>query len=596
MAMNNCYIDQLPDDALRMIFESVCEEDQATFHDYSMQNEVRGGRYWDDWHQDYPHGYYGNGKEYNGPPPSTLIAAMCVCERWRCLISQTPTLWTVLQISFGDGAASLERVRTFLQLSGTHPLKITLLWNDPHDPFNGATRQASPSYDHNLDLPAPVEESVAGAYLVLIILELHAHVHRWREFTLRTTSKTHIRQALVLLSCPSIHPAHMLEKLHLQLVHSQLDVDPAHHEPSIFPGSASPINDLILFGTSWSWLSPSMFSSHLVNLRIQYCTDNGNRNTATTAKTLLQLLGALINLQTLALELDMDPPSTDTMSPIALPRLHYLAMKSRKMDCWIADFLHYVHMPNLRILTLDGVTCDFMLIEIEFEGIIQELIRLTKKNSSSSHLELDELHLVHFAHHVDPRLLHRLYKQMTSVKVLTLGPGAFFANDTFAMGLLPTTHGLADFPLPGLRTLIVFDIPIYMVRRIVLERLSLAGPLEELYYQEPLDRPEPEEPEELEEYDMIVPDDWQHQVEKYHRIDRNFRTFRFPRNGSKHPPAPSSAGQWKGTPLPPPQNIYPFFCSSLALPSTKQAFDFVQSASLDIMSVEMEGLPAGDRR
>ncbi|KAG1897494.1 uncharacterized protein F5891DRAFT_530835 [Suillus fuscotomentosus] len=478
-----------------------------------MQNEVQKGRYWDDWHQNQCW-YDESEKESNGPPPSALIAAMCVCKRWRCLMSQIPTLWTVLQISFGDCAASLEKVRTFLKLSGTHPLKITLLWNDPHNPFSGAPRRASLL---NPYLPEPVDESVAGAYLVLIILELHAHVHRWREFTLRTTSKMHIRQALVLISRSSVHPAHMLEKLHVQLVHDQLNVDPDHHEPLIFPGSAPPINDLILFGTSWSWLSPSIFSPHLVNLRIHYCTSGGNINIATTVDVLLQLLGALVNLQTLALELDMDPPE-DIMSPIALPRLHYLAMKSRKMDCWIADFLHYVHMPNLRILTLDGALGQFVLVEIQFGGILQGLIRLTDKNSSSSLLELDELHLVNFAHRADPQLLHRLCKQMTSVKVLTLGPGGFYGNNAFAMGLLPTSRELADFPFPGLRTLIVFDIPISFVRRIVLERLSLVGPLEELYYQEPDSRPVPEEEEEEEE-DIIVPDDWQHQVEKYHHID-----------------------------------------------------------------------------
>jgi hypothetical protein len=513
--MNNYYIDRLPDDALRMIFELVCEEDQATFHDYSMENEVQKGWYWDDWHQDYHH-YWGDKKESNGSPPSALIAAMCVCKRWRCLISQTPTLWTVLQISFGDGAASLEQVRTFLQLSGTHPLKITLLWNDPHNPFNGAPRRAPLSHDYNIYLPAPVEESVAGAYLVLIILELHAHVHRWREFTLRTTSKIHIRQALVLMSRPSVQPAHMLEKLHLQLVHNQLSGDPDHYQPPIFPGSASPINDLVLFGTSWSWLSPSMFSSHLVNLRIHYRRYYDNRSTATTAEELLQLLSGLVNLQTLALELDMEPFLTNIMSPIVLPRLHYLAMKSKNMNGWIMDFLYNVHMSNLRILTLDGVVGGTIAIESEFDDILPELIRLTKKNSSSPLLELDELHLVNFAHLADPQLLHRLYKQMTSVKVLTLGPGAFYANDVFAMGLLPTPHGLADFPLPGLRTLIVFNIQRSLVRRIILERLSLAGPLEELYYKEPED---PLDPEELEEHDIMVPDDWQHQVEKYYRID-----------------------------------------------------------------------------
>ncbi|KAG1825333.1 hypothetical protein EV424DRAFT_1602353 [Suillus variegatus] len=372
MTNSNCYIDRLPDDALRMIFESICEKDQATFHDYSMQNEVQKGRYWDDWHQD--QGWYDESeKEFNGPPPSALIAAMRVCKRWRCLMSQIPTLWTVLQISFGDCAASLEK----------------------------------------------------------LVLALTLHI-----------------------------------------------------------------------------------LSHLVNLRIHYCTGGGNINTATTLHVLLQLLGALVNLQTLALELDMDPPE-DIMSPIALPRLHYLAMKSRKMDCWIADFLHYVHMPNLRILTLDGVLDQLNVVEIQFEGILQELIRLTDKNSSSSLLELDELHLVNFAHRADLQLLRRLYKQMTSVKVLTLGLEALFGDDAFAMGLLPTSRGLADFPFLGLRTLIVFGIPRSFVRRIVLERLSLVGPLEELYYQEPDSRPVPEEEEE----DIIVPDDWQHQVEKYHRID-----------------------------------------------------------------------------
>ncbi|KAG2343282.1 hypothetical protein BDR05DRAFT_963230 [Suillus weaverae] len=161
----------------------------------------------------------------------------------------------------------LEQVRTFLQLSGTHSFKITLLLNDPHNPFNGAPRRASPSYDHNLNLPAPVDESVTCAYLVLIILvqESPAHVHRWREFTSRTTSKTHIRQALVLMSRPSVYPAHMLEKLRLQLVHSQLNINPDHHEPSIFPGSASPINDLFFLAPVGPGFHP-LCSHHITSI------------------------------------------------------------------------------------------------------------------------------------------------------------------------------------------------------------------------------------------------------------------------------------------------------------------------------------------
>ncbi|KAG2121549.1 hypothetical protein BD769DRAFT_1006287 [Suillus cothurnatus] len=507
--MNSYYIDRLPDDVLGMIFKLVSEEDQAAFNDYYMQNERRG-RHWDDWPHSY-HRYQDTCAEgiTGDPPSSALISAMGVCERWNCLISQTPTLWTVLQISFGDGAASLEYTRIFLQRSGTHPLKITLFWNDPRNPFNGVPQLLSSSYAS--DYPTSVDETVAGAYLVLIIMELHAHVHRWREFTLRTTSQTHIHQALLLFSRPCVSPACMLEKLHLQLVHGHFDEDPAHYGPLIFPGSASPINDLILFGMSWSWLSPTVFSSHLVNLRIHYRmpVQEDDRDTGTTAKVLSQLLGALINLQTLALEVDMDPLATDIMSLIELPHLHYLAIKSWTMSYWTANFLHSVRMPNLRILTLDGVDLDFELMEVDFEDILQELIRLTKKDPSHSPLELDELHLVNFTHRADPQLLHCLYKQMASLKVLTLGPATSYMNDAWAMGLLPTPRGLADLPLPGLRTLLLFDVSKDVVRRIVLERLSLTGPLEELYYREEKDQ---------EKQDETVPDDWQHQVEKYYRI------------------------------------------------------------------------------
>ncbi|KAG1822419.1 uncharacterized protein BJ212DRAFT_801505 [Suillus subaureus] len=484
VGMNSCDVDRLPDDVLRMIFKLVCQEDQATFDDYSMQNERRG-RHWDDWQKDHYHYQDMYAEGINDPPPLALISAMGVCERWNCLISRTPSLWTVLQISFGNGPASLEYTRTFLQRSRTLPLRITLLWNDPYNPFNGVPQQLSPSYA--CDPPTSVDETVAGAYLVLIIIELYAHVHRWREFTLRTTSQTHIHQALLLISRPCVHPARMLEKLHLELVHGQFDEDPVHYGPLIFPGSVSPINDLILFGMSWSWLSPTVFSSHLVNLRIHYRMPmyEDDRDTSTTAKSLSQLLGALVNLQTLALEVDMDPLATDNMSPIELPHLHCLAIKSWTMNCWTADFLHNVHMPNLRILTLDGVDYDFELMEVDFEDILQELIRLTKEDPSNSPLELDELHLVNFTHPTS------------------------YANDAWAMGLLPTPRGLADLPLPGLRTLLLFDVSRDVVRRIVLERLLLTGRLEELYYREEKDQ---------EKQDVFIPDDWQHQVEKYYRV------------------------------------------------------------------------------
>lgn len=71
------------------------------------------------------------------------------------------------------------------------------------------------------------------------------------------------------------------------------------------------------------------------------------------------------------------------------------------------------------------------------------------------------------------------------------------------MALLPTPFGM---PLSNLRTLVAFDVPKNVMQHIVLERASSTGPLEELYYQ-------------YDREDESVQDNWQHEVEKYHRID-----------------------------------------------------------------------------
>ncbi|OJA11896.1 hypothetical protein AZE42_07646 [Rhizopogon vesiculosus] len=175
-------------------------------------------------------------------------------------------------------------------------------------------------------------------------------------------------------------------------------------------------------------------------------------------------------------------------------------------------------MPDLRILTLDGVGKEYIdAYGITHEGVLRELVRLTDPDimEDSCLLELDELHLLNFTHRADAALIHRLYTQLVTVKVLTLGPGARDNNVALRMGLLPAPYGLADIPLPGLRTLIDFDVPKDVLRHAVLERTSFAGPLEELYYRETGNKS-----------NTSVTNDWQDRVEKYHRID-SLESYRY---------------------------------------------------------------------
>jgi hypothetical protein len=503
--MDSCYIDRLSDDILCMIFKLVCEEDQATFDD-SFQLKLNGV-HWDDWGDD--ENYYYQAGSSKSPHdsdflPPTLISAVAVSERWKCVLSQIPSIWTTLQFTFRQGAASLEHARTFLRLSGTMPLKIVLLWDDSDwiVPMEG---------DHGSKEPASRKGIMDSINFVSLILELCTHVHRWREFTLRTTSVAHTYQAVTLMSRSSVHPAHMLEKLHLLLVHNERHAAHHIHEPSLFPGSAPPIRDLMLFGIHWAWLSAPMLSSHLVDLRMHYdeCTDHG---TGSGNVALLPLLGELPNLERLSLEVELPVLNPSTTHSITLPQLSSLTIKSGSMRDWADDFFHCAQMPNLRILTLDGDGVMAERTHGALDGIIRELVRLTDpgammEDSSSCLLELDELHLLHFTHHANAALIHRLYTQMATVEVLTLGPGAGDNNVALAMGLSPTPYRMADLPLPGLRKLVVFDVPEDVMRSAILERVEFAGQLEELHYSEPWDK-----------RNTNVPNDWHHQVEKYYSI------------------------------------------------------------------------------
>ncbi|KAG1849849.1 hypothetical protein C8R48DRAFT_836765 [Suillus tomentosus] len=514
--MVSSHIDRLSDDILLMIFKLVREEDQAALDDYLQKENAIIGRRWDDW-GDAP-SELDESDELNGdyeewrfelanrlfadnitddpPPRSALLQATRVCEHWHALVSQTPSMWTVLEISFREGAAALEHARTFLQRSGSCLIQITILWDNPAwivPVYESLVERSGGTFP-----PQSREEIMAGVHLGSVIQELYAHVHRWHEFTLRTTSIAHTYQALSLMSRPSVHPACGLEKLHLQFIHNSRHATHFIDEPSLFPGSAPPIRDLLLFGITWAWPSSSMLSSNLTNLRIHYDTHMNayttNSRTGPEAEMLSQFLGALINLRTLALEVNLQSFNTHT---IKLPRLHSLAIKSRTIDCWGTGFLHNVQMPDLRILTL-CVNAEQPDDSIEY--FLDELVNLT---DSEDPLELDELHLFDFAQHVDAGFLHRLYTKMSKVKTLTLGPGEDYDNLVLATALLPTSSRLQDLPLPGLQTLVVFDVPKQLIRRIVLERQSLAGPLEELYCSYP---------------EGNETDDWQLQVKKFYRI------------------------------------------------------------------------------
>ncbi|KAJ8590038.1 hypothetical protein M405DRAFT_933086 [Rhizopogon salebrosus TDB-379] len=506
LAMKTCYIDRLSDELLYMIFEVACEEEQAIFQD-SLST------HWNGWMWRHANPYF---DERPGQPPSLLISALGVCERWKCLLSQMPSMWTVFQLFYDGSAACLEHARTFLQHSGTLPLKITLLWD--HLAWIERHRDSPAGPD-----PELCDATSAGIDLVLLIKELYTHVHRWHEFTLRTTSVTHTYQALLLLSRHSIHPPCILEKLHLEIMHNSRNATPIYSskELELFPGSAPPICDLLLCGVDWHWLSLPKFSLHLVNLQIAFNTYMDSGAPRATGDIWLDILRELPNLQNLSLELNTRPFDSDPMPPIVLSHLRSLAIRSRSLTEWVSLLGCVVHMPNLRVLILDGVAEQV----INLESIIEGLAKLadptddTGKLQTRSFLELDELHLLNFnfTFHipVHAMLVRRLYKEIATIKVLSLGPGSGDRNIALVTGLLPTSEPseLADFPLPELQTLIIFDVPKDIMRRVVLRRMSLAGPLVELYYKEHKTLFYDSEDE-----NTSISDDWQHQVENYHHI------------------------------------------------------------------------------
>lgn len=126
-----------------------------------------------------------------------IVIASHVCKRWRYLILQTQSLWTVMSISNTEKDYA-HHVRVWLTRSGALPVDITIYWDS-----SWVERKAEEAL-FPIDDAAPWADDTSESPYVKrsymeyerfhelecwsLMCELERHKHRWRSFKWNTTS------------------------------------------------------------------------------------------------------------------------------------------------------------------------------------------------------------------------------------------------------------------------------------------------------------------------------------------------------------------------------------------------------------------------
>lgn len=133
---------------------------------------------------------------YSGPHilPGIVIASH-VCKRWRYLILQTQSLWTVMSISNTEKDYA-HHARVWLTRSGALPVDITVYWDSSW--VERKAEEALFPIDDAAPWAGDASPYVKRSYLEYerfhelecwsLMCELERHKHRWRSIKWNTTS------------------------------------------------------------------------------------------------------------------------------------------------------------------------------------------------------------------------------------------------------------------------------------------------------------------------------------------------------------------------------------------------------------------------
>ncbi|KAJ2916132.1 hypothetical protein MD484_g4289, partial [Candolleomyces efflorescens] len=191
-------------------------------------------------------------QDYYPPPSSFQILVSHVCQRWRTIALQTPTLWTTLHLGepvhLARAAAYLERCST----SSTYLLDILVDTVASEDHIEGVTL---------------CRDEIVQVFDLII-----PHVRHWRSFHLKIRDNQCKLQARHYLS--TCGPAPLLETLqlyHFEDYGTSQDLYLATYRPPVvvFSNTVPRLRNVSLIGVNLPWLkSPYLMNLHKLELAL----------------------------------------------------------------------------------------------------------------------------------------------------------------------------------------------------------------------------------------------------------------------------------------------------------------------------------------
>jgi hypothetical protein len=425
------------------------------------------------------------------PPFEVLISH--VCQHWRTVALNTPSLWTKISVSHLD-SAPFERVKVLLERGKSLPIDIHIDC-EPDDDEEGSCDSGFEDSEFDQS-PRSMSFSDLDALMSLLV----PHVSRWGSIEVAVSCYKHMFVFLSAVSDPSIAGAPNLEALQLYH-HEDAESLTAFAHPDLvqhfklFGGVAPRLKSVALWGVHVDWCQEWLSSgSNLLDLELAYHTED-------VRPSWTQFAGILRGAPNLAsLSLCSSGPlgaprdwcsgggsgshDEDYSGVIELRSLTDLVLAFNS-PVYVSGLLRCLALPTLKSLTLDFEGDDYTDVVAQLAGPATTAVPVAPKDGETMHSLLSGLETLKISGlPCSDRSVELMYKSLGNLKTLSLTM-AYLTPAFFQLICHPySVPGHRDVWLPSLTTLSTADVPGDEIHELVWRRKEAGVPLKAVYMDE----------------------------------------------------------------------------------------------------------------
>ncbi|OJA09333.1 hypothetical protein AZE42_05462 [Rhizopogon vesiculosus] len=421
------------------------------------------------------------------PPFEVLISH--ICQHWRTVAINTPSLWTKISVSPLE-SAPFERVKTLLERGKSLPIDIHIDCEPPDDDEEGSCCSGSEDSE-----PHQSSHSMSFSDLDALMSLLVPHISRWGSIEVSVSCYKHMFVVLSAVSDPSIAGAPQLEALQLYH-HEDAESIAAFAHPDLvqhfklFGGIAPRLKSVALWGVHVDWCQEWLSSgSNLLDLELAYHTDD----VRPSWRQFVGILRGAPKLETLSLcssgplgaphDWRSEGGSSDDYSGVIELRSLTDLVLAFHSPIYVSGLLRCLALPALKSLTLDFDDDDYTDIVAQLAGPATTAVQVLK-DGEKRHSLLSGLQTLKISGlPCSDRSVELMYKELGNLKALNLS--MTYLTPAFLQLLYPCpVPGRRDVWLRSLTTLSTADVPGAQMLELVRQRKEAGVPLKAVYMEE----------------------------------------------------------------------------------------------------------------